>query len=128
MSFWNCDTFTKTGSEDELIKYAFYKVPDKYKDVKRWSYDERKYKSIEDYVGKPFTISRIDYSGDVATIKCLIDEVEFNMARESLEVYVGIYQAPTNDKPCTHEDKYINHVFTSRFWVCRSCKKDLGNA
>ena len=28
---------------------------------------------------------------------------------------------------CSHPNKYINHIFTSRFWVCPDCKKDLGN-
>ncbi len=29
---------------------------------------------------------------------------------------------------CEHKDKYINHVFTSKFWICCNCKKDLGDA
>lgn len=29
---------------------------------------------------------------------------------------------------CKHEDKYINQVFTTKFWYCPKCKSDLGNA
>jgi hypothetical protein len=37
------------------------------------------------------------------------------------------YQAPPTPS-CWHPNKYINKVFTTAFWVCPDCKKDLGNA
>jgi hypothetical protein len=29
---------------------------------------------------------------------------------------------------CSHSDKYVNSAGGIKFWVCRSCKKDLGDA
>lgn len=29
---------------------------------------------------------------------------------------------------CLHKDKYVNNAGGTKFWYCRSCKKDLGDA
>lgn len=35
---------------------------------------------------------------------------------------------PPVPKTCDHKDKYINTAGISKFWVCPTCKKDLGDA
>lgn len=34
---------------------------------------------------------------------------------------------PPVPKTCDHKDKYINTAGFSKFWVCPTCKKDLGD-
>jgi hypothetical protein len=34
----------------------------------------------------------------------------------------------SNESKCKHEGKYVNQAGGIRFWVCPSCKKDLGDA
>lgn len=34
----------------------------------------------------------------------------------------------TTDNSCRHNGKYVNSAGGARFWVCPTCKKDLGDA
>jgi hypothetical protein len=34
----------------------------------------------------------------------------------------------SSDSQCRHPNKYVNSAGGVRFWVCPSCKKDMGNA
>lgn len=38
------------------------------------------------------------------------------------------YSKENNSSNCKHKNKYINQAGGIRFWVCPSCKKDLGDA
>lgn len=33
-----------------------------------------------------------------------------------------------NERGCSHKNKYINQAGGIKFWFCRDCKKDLGDA
>lgn len=44
------------------------------------------------------------------------------------QVYTGGEWSVPPTPSCWHPNKYINKIFTTAFWVCPDCKKDLGNA
>lgn len=44
------------------------------------------------------------------------------------QVQKTIPKVHTTPTTCTHSAKYINQAGGIKFWVCPSCKKDLGNA
>lgn len=38
------------------------------------------------------------------------------------------FKKDASKNECRHENKYVNHIGSTRFWVCPKCKKDLGDA
>lgn len=40
----------------------------------------------------------------------------------------GHLPTPNTTTPCAHKDKYINVAGGVKFWFCRLCKRDLGDA
>jgi hypothetical protein len=47
-----------------------------------------------------------------------------------VQKYTQDYTSSKNSSSgqCSHSDKYVNSAGGIKFWVCRSCKKDLGDA
>ena len=118
-------------STNPIVAEANYKVGDKVKIVQNLfgsvsSQHVDKNGTIEKVYDEDTYISgqteyRIKLDDEIHT--AIVGESDLKLVSNKIDDFLN------KDEECKHENKYINQLSsTMKFWVCKDCKKDLGDA